>query len=84
MNDNVIELTESNFEQEINGEIPILVDFWAEWCTPCRMLSSVMVELSEEYNGKMKVGKADVDKCLEQTKKYQLTAVPDSLEELET
>ena len=55
-------LTMDNFEQEVlNAQVPVLVDFWAVWCMPCKMLAPVIEELSEEANGAYKVGKEDVD-----------------------
>ena len=57
-----IELTESNFQDEvIKSATPVLVDFWADWCGPCKMIAPVVEELAKEYDGKLKVGKMDVD-----------------------
>lgn len=57
-----IELTESNFQDEvIKSATPVLVDFWADWCGPCKMIAPVVEELAQEYDGKLKVGKMDVD-----------------------
>lgn len=57
-----IELTDANFQQEVlNADKPVLVDFWAVWCGPCKMIAPVVEEIAKEYDGKLKVGKLDVD-----------------------
>jgi thioredoxin 1 len=56
-----IELTDSNFEQYINGDRPVLVDFWAEWCGPCKMISPTIEQMATELEGKAIIGKVNVD-----------------------
>ncbi|PZX59603.1 thioredoxin [Algoriphagus ratkowskyi] len=56
-----IEITDANFEEIIKSELPILVDFWAEWCGPCKMIGPVVEELAGDYEGKAVIGKVDVD-----------------------
>ena len=75
--DNVKEITNDNFKKEVlsNGT-PVLVDFWAEWCGPCKALSPVVKELSEEYAGKLKVCKAKVDDNYNSVSKYKVSALP--------
>ena len=59
---NIIEITDTNFENEVkNSPLPVLVDFWAEWCGPCKMLAPVLSEIAKEFDGKLKVGKLNVD-----------------------
>ena len=57
-----IEITDDNFQEEVlNSEIPVLVDFWADWCQPCKMIAPSVAQVADEYDGKVKVGKLDVD-----------------------
>jgi len=75
--DTVLELTDANFESEVlQSDQPVLVDFWAEWCMPCRMLAPTIDELADEYQGKAKVGKIDTDANREVTMKYGINAIP--------
>jgi len=72
-----LELTDSNFEENvINAEKPALVDFWATWCGPCRMVGPLVEELSNEYDGKAVVGKVDVDNNPEIAQKYGIRNIP--------
>ncbi len=73
----VLELTDDNFEAEVlNSDVPVLVDFWAEWCMPCRMLAPIVDELADEFAGKVKVGKVDTDANRDVTVKYGINAIP--------
>ncbi len=57
-----IEITDDNFQEEVlNSDIPVLVDFWADWCQPCKMIAPSVAQVADEYDGKIKVGKLDVD-----------------------
>ena len=70
-------LTDENFESEVlKAQGPVMVDFWATWCGPCRMLAPVVEELATEYAGKVKVCKLDVDKGMQTSTKYRITSVP--------
>ncbi len=70
-------LTKENFEAEVlNSDIPVLVDFWASWCGPCMMLSPLVAELSEELEGKVKVGKVNVDEQNELAYQYRVASIP--------
>jgi thioredoxin 1 len=74
---NVKEFTDANFETEVLGsDVPVLVDFWAEWCMPCRMLAPTVEELADEYQGKLKVGKVDTDSNRDVAMKFGITAIP--------
>ena len=75
--ENVVEFTDDNFESEVlKSSRPVLVDFWAEWCMPCRMLGPTIEKLAKDYAGKVKVGKLDTDSNREVAMKYQISAIP--------
>ena len=70
-------LTDENFEQEvIKADQPVLVDFWAEWCVPCKMLGPIVEEVAKEYEGRIKVGKLNVDEAPEVSGQYQIQSIP--------
>jgi thioredoxin 1 len=74
---NVSAVTTSNFENEVlNSDIPVLVDFWAAWCGPCRMVAPVIDQLADQYAGKVKVVKLNVDENPEIASKYQILSIP--------
>ena len=74
---NIVEFTDTNFEAEVlKSDQPVLVDFWAEWCMPCRMLAPTIDKIAEAYAGKVKVGKVDTDSNREVAMKYQISAIP--------
>ena len=75
--DNIVEFTDDNFEQEVlKSSTPVLVDFWAEWCMPCRMLAPTIEKLAGDYAGKVKVGKLDTDANRDVAAKYNISAIP--------
>ncbi|MEQ8238664.1 MAG: thioredoxin [Cyclobacteriaceae bacterium] len=72
-----IELTDSNFEAEVlKSDKPVLVDFWAEWCGPCKMIGPVVEELASEYEGRAVIGKVDVDSNPEISAKFGIRSIP--------
>jgi len=72
-----VELSEINFEQEVlKSSTPVLVDFWAVWCGPCKMIAPIIDELSIEYEGKLKIGKVDVDNHQQIAMQYGIRSIP--------
>jgi thioredoxin 1 len=75
--ENVQEFTDQNFEAEVlKSDQPVLVDFWAEWCMPCRMLTPTIEKLAKDYQGKVKVGKLDTDANRDVSMKFGISAIP--------
>ncbi len=77
MDKNVIQLTDENFEKELgSSNSPLIVDFWAEWCGPCKMFSPIVDEVAKEYVGKVRVGKLDVDANPEVPTRFGVMNIP--------
>jgi thioredoxin 1 len=77
MSNNIVHVTDSSFESEVlNAKGPVLVDFWAEWCGPCKMIAPVLDELSSEYGEKIKICKMDVDSNQQTPGKFNIRGIP--------
>ena len=75
-----IKLTEDNFESEVlSSDLPILVDFWAEWCGPCIMMEPVMEEISKDYSSRLKIAKLNVDEARGIASKYGIMSIPTTI-----
>jgi thioredoxin 1 len=75
--ENIVNLTKDNFASEVvQSSTPVLVDFWAEWCGPCKMIAPVLDELAGEYNGKVKIGKVNIDNEQALAAEYGIRAIP--------
>ena len=71
-----VKITNENFESLKNGEQPLVVDFWATWCGPCRMIAPIVEELAKEYDGKITVGKCDVEECEDIAAEFGIRNIP--------
>mgnify|MGYP001262329387 CR=1 FL=1 len=74
---NIVTLTSENFSSEVlNSTSPILVDFWAQWCGPCKMLAPILDDLAQEFDGKVRIGKVDIDQYQDLAGQYGIRAIP--------
>ena len=71
-----IEVTKNNIEELLSSDKPLMIDFWAEWCGPCRMISPAVEELAAEFEGKINVGKCNVDEEAEVTERFKIRNIP--------
>lgn len=75
--DNTVNFTDASFDKDVlSAEVPVLVDFWAEWCGPCRMMAPTVDQVASDYVGKVKVGKLDVDTNQQTASRYGIRGIP--------
>jgi len=77
MSDKIVHVTDSSFQSDVlNADKPVLVDYWAEWCGPCKMIAPILAEIADEYDGKLKICKMDIDANQETPPKFNIRGIP--------
>ncbi len=77
MSDQIVSTTDANFESDVlKSDLPVLVDYWAEWCGPCKMISPILDEIATSYQGKLRIAKVNVDENAQLTQKYGIRSIP--------
>lgn len=77
MSDNIVSVTDGSFEDEVlNSDTPVLVDYWAEWCGPCKMIAPVLEEIADDYDGRLKIAKLNIDENPQTPPKFNIRGIP--------
>ncbi len=77
MSDNIVHISDASFENDVlKSNVPVLVDYWAEWCGPCKMIAPILEEITGDYQGKLKIAKVNVDENPQVTQKYGIRSIP--------
>ena len=77
MSEKIVTLSDATFDEHVkSSDVPVLVDFWAEWCGPCKMIAPLLDELADEYDGKVKIGKVNIDEHQSLAAEYGVRAIP--------
>lgn len=77
MSDNIVSVTDSTFEDEVlKSDVPVLVDYWAEWCGPCKMIHPVLEEIADEYEGKLRIAKLNIDENQQTPPRFNIRGIP--------
>ena len=77
MSDQIVYTSDASFEKDVlNSSVPVLVDYWAEWCGPCKMIAPILDEIAGDYQGKLKIAKVNVDENQQVTQKYGIRSIP--------
>ncbi len=77
MSDQILSTTDANFESDVlKSSLPVLVDYWAEWCGPCKMIAPILDEIASSYQGKLRIAKVNVDENAQLTQKYGIRSIP--------
>ena len=77
MSDQIVYTSDANFDSDVlKSSVPVLVDYWAEWCSPCKMIAPILDEIAGDYHGKLKIAKVNVDENQQVTQKYGIRSIP--------